>query len=213
MYYYLNKDIQQCYKTKNLIGCFVKEIGEKKIKGTQYFMFDIIFINKVRHYLTLSKETAKEWTVNIRKSVGYKNFFDLYEILDDIGSGSYGVVKLGINIKTKQKVAIKIITKSKLKQEELNFVRTEIDILKFSKHPKIVAFLDHFENSEYIFIITQYIKFGDLKEYIISKQRKNKLIEESKAAWVCFQIADAIAYLHRFGIILLRSNNLRRYIV
>ena len=41
------------------------------------------------------------------------NFLSDYIILQTIGKGTFSVVKLGINKKTKEKVAIKILKKKK----------------------------------------------------------------------------------------------------
>ena len=44
---------------------------------------------------------------------------DFYEILGDLGKGKFGVVKLGLHIKTKRKVAIKVIKKKNMSLKEL----------------------------------------------------------------------------------------------
>ena len=71
-------------------------------------------------------------------------------------------------------------------------MKAEIDILKFCRHDKIVEFIDHFENSEYIFIITEYIKYGDLQDYFINIYKKGEIVSEKKAAKITFQIASAL---------------------
>ena len=59
-------------------------------------------------------------------------------MLDDLGEGIFGSVKLGIEKKTKERVAIKIIKKKKAKQSDIEIVRTEIDIMKLYHHPNVV---------------------------------------------------------------------------
>jgi len=188
-------------KIKNLLGCFIRENGDILLKGQKYTMFSIIFRFKTRKFLVKEKADCKNWTNQLRVALEYKNFFDSYEMLDDIGSGSYGTVKLGVYRKTKQKVAIKIIQKAKLKPDELDLVLNEIDVLKFCKHPSVINFLDHFENSEYIFIILEYIKYGDLREYLNKKIKDKTLLAEERAADISYQIAEGLQYLHKFGIV------------
>jgi len=193
LYYYEDQSKENLLKMRNIIGCFIKEVGEKTInKKSKFYSFQILFYNKTREYLLVNRILAKEWINTLRTALDYRNFFDCYEILDDIGNGSYGVVKLGLQVSTKRKVAIKLITKSRLKPNELDFVKREIDILKFNTHPNIVEFLDHYENSEYIFIIIEYLKYGDLKDFINKKVKKGELIKESTAALIAYQIADGL---------------------
>ena len=42
-----------------------------------------------------------------------ENFFSKYETKETLGKGTFSIVKLGINRKTKEKVAIKILEKKK----------------------------------------------------------------------------------------------------
>jgi serine/threonine protein kinase len=61
-------------------------------------------------------------------------------------------VKLGIHIKTQQKVAIKSIKKKNMSLKELELQKREIEVLKICQHPNVIRLLDVFENPEYIYI-------------------------------------------------------------
>ena len=198
IYYYTDETKTDLKHVHNLSGCFIKENGEELVGKLMYYSFSIIFLNKVRNFLLKDRTIAKEWTKSLRQVIGYKNFFDFYEMLDDLGEGQFGLVKLGINIKTKEKVAIKIIKKSKMKPAEASLVKIEIDVLQVCRHPCIVQFLDHFENSEYIFIVMEYIKCGHLRQYLL-KYKFN--ISEKQASKIAYQIASGLKYLNSFGVI------------
>ena len=119
-------------------------------------------------------------------------------MLDDIGEGKFGLVKLGVHKSTKEKVAIKIIQKSSMKDNDAELVRTEIDIMKLCHHPNIVRLLDHFENAEYIFIIMEYLSGGSLTNYI----KKSKFtLSEKRILEIIYQIALGLKYLHQYGIV------------
>ena len=109
---------------------------------------------------------------------------------------SLGDVKLGQNTKTKEKVAIKIIDKKRLKVDDLELVEREIAIMKSINHPNTISFVDHFENSEYFFIVMEYVN-ESLNDYI---KTRNKLTEHSYAK-IIYQVASGLKYLHEFGII------------
>ena len=107
-------------------------------KGIKLYFFQKIFPTKYRNYYIQSKEIAEEFVLNIKKGIGYLNFFDYYEMLDDIGEGKFGLVKLGVHKSTKERVAIKIIQKSSMKDNDAELVKTEIDIMKLCHHPNII---------------------------------------------------------------------------
>jgi serine/threonine protein kinase len=119
-------------------------------------------------------------------------------MLDNLGEGIFGSVKLGVEKKTNLRVAIKIIRKNKAKETDIELVRNEIDIMKLCYHPYVVHLLDHFENGEYIFIVMEYIKGGSLTDYMKSK---NFNFTERRAAELIYQLAKGIKYLHKYGII------------
>lgn len=82
----------------------------------------------------------------IKKSIGYANVFDFYELRDNLGQGKYGVVKLGIHKKTGKEVAIKIVKKKDLNIKDQELLKREIEVLKICQHPNIIKLLDIFEN-------------------------------------------------------------------
>lgn len=54
----------------------------------------------------------------------------VYELKDEIGHGAFGVVRLGINTDTNQKVAIKRLSKEKLHDvEEIESIEAEIKLM------------------------------------------------------------------------------------
>ena len=67
------------------------------------------------------------------------DFLSEYYIKETIGKGTFSVVKLGINKKTKEKVAIKILKKKKItNKEDIERIEREISILKKLNHINII---------------------------------------------------------------------------
>ena len=198
IFYYKNNKKEEMLGMHNLSGCFVTESGTKVFNGKPFYCFTLVFPSRARNYYCSSKEICDNFIKYLKQSFGYLNFFDYYEMLDVLGEGIFGVVKLGVHKKTKEKVAIKIIKKESAKQNDIELVRTEIDIMKLCHHPNIVKLLDHFENAEYIFIVMEYIAGGDLADYM--KDNKYSFTEK-RASSIVKQIATGLQYLHQFGII------------
>jgi len=198
IYYYKSEKKNELLGMHNLSGCYIKANGDKMINGNKLYCFQIVFPGKHRNYYTSTKQIAEEFVLNLKKGIGYLNFFDFYEMLDDIGEGKFGLVKLGIHKSTQQRVAIKIIKKSQMKDNDAELVKSEIDIMKLCHHPNVVRLLDHFENAEYIFIVMEYLSGGSLKDYFILKKYN---FNEKRAAEIMFQLGLGLQYLHQYGVV------------
>ena len=179
IYYYKNEDKKEVMGMHNLSGCFVKDNGTKILNDKTYYSFTLVFPSKERSFYCNSKEIYENFTQKLKEAFGYLNFFDYYEMLDDLGEGIFGSVKLGVEKKTKERVAIKIIKKKKAKPSDIELVRTEIDV-------------------EYIFIVMEYIRGGRLTDYM--KEKKFNF-SEKRAAELIYEIAVGVKYLHKYGII------------
>ena len=107
-------------------------------------------------------------------------------------------MKLGINKQTKKKVAIKIMSKSDMNTEDLELVRTEIEILKICQHPNIIHLYEVFENEKYFYIIMEYCGGGDLFSYL---EKRHFHIKEEQACRIIHKMLTALYYLHSYGII------------
>lgn len=71
------------------------------------------------------------------------------------------MIRLGIHKETGKKVAIKIINKMNMSMEDLELLKTEIEILKIGQHPNIIRLYDVFEKINFIYISN--LKFKNLK--------------------------------------------------
>ena len=198
IYYYKNEEKKEVAGMHNLSGCFVKDNGTKVINDKTYYSFTLVFPSKERSFYCNSKEICDNFKQKWKEAFGYLNFFDYYEMLDDLGEGIFGSVKLGVEKKTKERVAIKIIKKKKTKTSDIELVRTEIDVMKLCHHPNVVHLLDHFENADYIFIVMEYIRGGRLTDYM--KEKKYNFTEK-RAAELIYELALGVKYLHKYGII------------
>jgi len=202
IYYYKDQEKKNFLGMHNLSGCFVQEEIEKvTLEGQNYYIFEIFFNNKskTRKYYTPDIEIKNKFVQKIKEAIGYMKFTDYYELKEVIGKGKFGVVNLGIHKKTQQQVAVKIINKDSIKTvEDKELVRIEIGILKLCHHPNVVRLLDHLENEDYIFIVTEYIEGGTLGQYF---KKKNFNFSENQASTIMSQIASGVKYLHKYGIV------------
>lgn len=61
-------------------------------------------------------------------------------------------MRLGVHKETGRKVAIKIMSKKDMTIQDLELVKTEIEILKITQHNNIIRLYDIFENYDCIYI-------------------------------------------------------------
>ena len=126
-----------------------------------------------------------------------KNIIEDYIIKETLGKGTFSVVKLGEQEKTKQKVAIKILDKEKIKtKEDLTRIQREIKILSMLEHPNIIKTYTISETPKKYYIIMEYCEGGELFDYIVEKER----LKESEASIFFYQLINALEYIHSKGI-------------
>ena len=199
LYFYKDQKDLSHKGMHNLSGLFLQVEPQKIFEGKTYFSFSVIYPVKTRTYFCDDETQYKGWIENLRKATGYTNLLDIYEVKQKLGNGKFGLVKLGINKQTKEKVAIKIMNKKKMDSSDIELMRTEIEILKICQHPNIIRLYDIFENIDYIYIIMEYCPGGDLFSYL--EKRKFRIPEEH-AASIMKKMCDAVFYFQSyFGVI------------
>ena len=80
-----------------------------------------------------------------------------------LGAGHFGKVYKGTNKADPSiAVAIKVIDKRNLKNEDLAMIMTEIGILQELDHPNIVRYMETFEEPRFIYIVMESCSGGEL---------------------------------------------------
>jgi len=122
-----------------------------------------------------------------------------YELLNQVGSGTYAVVYKAKNTKTGKLYALKQIKMEKSGEEGLPFtVIREISLLKrLAQHPNIVN-LHQVVNSEAkgIALIFEYMNY-DLKQYMIREKRLDMPTIKS----FLYQLLQGVAFCHKHHIL------------
>lgn len=117
-----------------------------------------------------------------------------FKIKQVIGEGTFATVRLAENRQTGEQVAIKIMEKSKIVQEEDKIrIDREIKVLKNLRHPNIVHLYSVIKTDEKIYLIMEYVKGKELFDYIVMKKK----LSESESCLFYQQIISGIEYLHK----------------
>jgi calcium/calmodulin-dependent protein kinase I len=121
-----------------------------------------------------------------------KKVTDVYKFEGDLGQGSFAIVKRASNRQTGQKVAIKIIKKYELTDEDKMGLQNEIDILTHVDHPNIVKLYEVFEDIDHYSLVMELMTGGELFDNILQKE----VYTEKEASDTIRPIIDAIQYCH-----------------
>jgi Protein kinase domain len=101
--------------------------------------------------------------IDLKGPISSEIFFSMKNtpILDDyqfgriLGEGSYGQVKLVRHIRTNVELAMKVVKKAGVPEEEKLLMMKEVSILKTLDHPNIIKVFDLYEDDSKIYIITE----------------------------------------------------------
>jgi [calcium/calmodulin-dependent protein kinase] kinase len=152
-----------------------------------------------------------------RDTITGNKLVNQYEILEELGRGEHGKVKLGRHVTTRQKVAIKIVQRyskrrrlGKLGNPE-DKVKKEVAILKKARHPNVVSLLEVIDdpNQQKVYIVLEYVEKGEIvwrKKGLREIVHVDKLrLEREKAG-----IPDTPAFLQESQQFIRTAQHLRR---
>ncbi|XP_028112661.1 CBL-interacting serine/threonine-protein kinase 21 isoform X2 [Camellia sinensis] len=129
--------------------------------------------------------------------MGYANSIGKYQLSRTIGEGTFAKVKLATNTENGQHVAIKIIDKHMVIENNLIYqVQREIRTMKLLRHPNIVRIHEVIGTKTKIYIVMEYVSGGQLSDKLSYINRLN----EREARKHFQQLIDAVDYCHCRGV-------------
>ncbi|KAH9477148.1 Fatty acyl-CoA synthetase and RNA processing-associated kinase 1 [Psilocybe cubensis] len=124
--------------------------------------------------------------------------FGPYLLLQTLGEGEFGKVKLGLHSQWGEEVAVKLIRRGNVDSTvRMSKVEREIEVLKTLKHPNIVRLYDVIETDKYIGIILEYASGGELFDHILA----HRYLREKDAARLFSQLISGVWYIHQKKIV------------
>lgn len=121
-----------------------------------------------------------------------------FEILEELGRGSYGIVYKARDKALNRLVAIKVLHTNLVNDPSfLSRFKQEAQISARLNHPNLVPVYDFDEANGHYFIVMGYMRGGSLKDLLnqqgpLSKERALKILE---------QIAEGLGYAHQHEVI------------
>jgi serine/threonine protein kinase len=124
-----------------------------------------------------------------------------YNIERVLGKGAMGVVYEGVDPRLGRRVAIKTILKSHLDEDTgkdfaMRFVREAQAVARLN-HPNIVQVYDFGEEGDVAYLVMEFIKGKELKNFFDASER----FDIKEAVRIMAELCDALDFAHNAGII------------
>uniref|UniRef100_A0A336MSM1 Mitogen-activated protein kinase kinase kinase kinase n=1 Tax=Culicoides sonorensis TaxID=179676 RepID=A0A336MSM1_CULSO len=125
--------------------------------------------------------------------ISRRNPQDFYELVQKIGSGTYGDVYKAKKIGTNEFAAIKVI---KLEPgDDIQIIQQEILMMKDCRHPNIIMYYGSYLRRDKLWICMEYCGGGSLQDiYQVTGP-----LSELQIAYMCRETLMGLAYLHSMG--------------
>lgn len=116
-----------------------------------------------------------------------------------LGRGAFGEATLYRRTEDNSLVVWKEVELNSLSEKERRDVMNEISILSILEHNNIIAYFNHFMDKNTLLIELEYCNGGNLYDKIV--QQKGQRFREEEVIWFLYQIASAVAHIHKAGVI------------
>jgi polo-like kinase 4 len=121
-----------------------------------------------------------------------------YDLGQELGRGSFGVVYRAKHRTSGKDVAIKVIDLSDMRQRGLmEKVYSEIKVHRELRHPNIVQCLHCGHDNDHLYMVLELCNQGNLYTYL---QRQGRL-RETEALQIIHQLVSALSYMHARNVI------------
>lgn len=126
-----------------------------------------------------------------------------YELTSVIASGGMARIYRGFDPRLERVAAVKVLMRELMESDDTltdRFMREARAVARLD-HPNIVPVFQSGEQDGYYFIAMKYVEGSDLSSILSRLKREGKLMDVGRALKIMEQIASALDYAHRLGII------------
>lgn len=132
----------QCTSSEESSDGFPRAGSTASLPPTSKHSHDILPIDEQggnlyhRTLHSLSNDIVYQKEIALGKRIGF------YRLGKELGAGNFSKVKLGVHVLTKEKVAVKMMEKTKMDQKAQRLLLREIDNMELMHHPNIIRLFE-----------------------------------------------------------------------
>jgi serine/threonine-protein kinase Chk1 len=123
-------------------------------------------------------------------------FIDGWDLMQTLGEGTFGEVKLAVNKTTKECVAVKVLLENDKFKSSHESLKKEICIMKMLKHEHIIRFYGERKIGQFCYLFLEYADGGELFDRI----EPDLGMEPGQAHHFFKQLLAGVEYLHQRGV-------------
>ncbi len=150
---------------------------------------DIACPSCASNFSLLGEETVSYKPGDV-KTIGH------FELVDQIGAGSFGSVWKARDTELDRTVAIKIPRKGQLDTAETEQFLREARAAAQLRHPHVVSVHEVGRDGDTVFIVSDFVEGLTLADWLTDQQLTSR-----EAAGLCAKVADALHHAHEAGVI------------
>lgn len=118
---------------------------------------------------------------------------------EKIGKGAFSVVYRYEHAKTRDQMAVKVISLQNLDDRQIKIINREVIIHRALKHENIVKLISPIVSDEFAYIVMELCEDGSLYEHVMAQINKRLDLEEVRILFR--QMAAAVSFVHSCGVV------------
>uniref|UniRef100_H2YFD0 Titin n=1 Tax=Ciona savignyi TaxID=51511 RepID=H2YFD0_CIOSA len=134
---------------------------------------------------------ATEKFVASEARINKSNVMEKYQIMEQLGRGTFGTVHRAREILTGKTYAVKLCRFTD--ETEKVPINREVSIMRKLQHPRVLQLHEVFDTKLETALVVQFVSGGDLLERIIATKFE---LTENACAYIIKQVLEALAYVH-----------------
>eukprot|EP01052_Picozoa_sp_SAG31_P037336 SAG31_NODE_4806_length_2945_cov_14.704849_2_plen_304_part_00 len=123
-----------------------------------------------------------------------------FEIIEELGTGSFGVALLCMRLEDGEGCVVKKVKLRELSKRDALVAQREVAVMQRVQHPYIIEYFDSFVEDEFMHIVMSYAAGGTLHD-VIRKARTSGAIPEQQILRYVAQVTLAVRHLHQHRIL------------
>jgi len=170
-----------------------------KDRVRKIYGFRLIGYLKSYDFYCTTKDARNEWVKRLRRVCVSNDILNHYKFGGLLGKGSFSHVYKAVNLESKEEYAIKRIDKKHVSKNLVSLLslEEEIKIMRMLDHPNIIKLYEVYEDEQYIYMIEEYLRGGELLKEI----KERGVYSEKETAILMKKLLETLAYCHEKNVI------------